>query len=96
MIEITLSFSDEQAQKMKAAVMAEAQLLAVNPDVRAKLPPGTTPAEVAEWPIKKQARLVLYASLMFVWQRHDREAAALQAGDEAGDAARDAAPLELE
>lgn len=95
MVEITLKFTDEQAAAMVDAIRHEAEALARNPDVQAKLPEGITVEDVKGWPVKRQAKLVIYAKLMQVRQLHERRLAAVQAGDAAGDAARDSSPMDV-
>jgi hypothetical protein len=59
MVSITLNFTDEQAQALAPAVRDMARQLALNPDVQRKLG-ELDPAEVEGWPIKQQAKLVIY------------------------------------
>lgn len=96
MIQITLNFTEQQAQAMAPAIEAEARNLLRNPDVLLKLPDGVTAADVESWPIRRKAKLVIYAKLMFVQQTYDREAARIAAGDAAGAAARDTAAFEVD
>ncbi len=95
MITVSLNFEDEQGQALGPAVKARAAELMRNPDVLARLPEGLAASEVQAWPVVRQAKLVLYAHLMMLRQRHDRKLAAVEAGEAAALAARDGAAFEV-
>lgn len=96
MATITLHFTDQQVQDLREAVAFEAVMLARNPDIAPLLPEGTTLQDVEGWPIKRQAKLVIYAKLMQVRQNYERDKAARLAGDAATLNARDTSAFELE
>lgn len=91
MPEITLSFSNEQVAALGPAVEAEALRLAVNPDLASRL----EGVDVAALPLARKAKLVLYAHLIFLRQRYERDLAAIAAGQAAADAALETSPLEV-
>lgn len=90
---ITLKFTDEQALAMMPAIEAQAITLARNPDVASKLPAGVNVEELGP---RKQAKLCLYAALMFIRQNYERDEAARLAADQANAEALASSPLEVD
>lgn len=100
MITISLSFTDEQAQRLAPAVEFQARQLLRNPDVQARLGVLVNseggPVTIDDLTHRQRAKLVLYSHLMFLRQQYDRNEARRVHGDAAAEAARDDSPIEVE
>ena len=79
-VEITLGFTTAEAQELIPMVRAEAESVAGHPKVKALMAARGFDS-VDEMTLRQQAKLVLYAWLMFKQQQHKRREAEITFGE---------------
>lgn len=94
-VEITLRFTTAQAQELIPMIRAEAAGVAGHPKI-IPLMAAQGFDSVDDMTVRQQAKLVLYAWLMFKQQQHKRREAEITYGETAAQTAEDEFPIEVD
>ena len=94
-VEITLGFTTEQAQELIPMIRAEAAGVAGHPKI-IPLMAAWGFDSVDDMSVRQQAKLVLYAGLMFKLQQWKRREAEINHGETAAQLVEDEFPIEVD
>ena len=94
-VEITLGFTTDQAQELIPMIRAEAEGIAQHPKI-IPLMAAQGFDSVDDMSVRQQAKLVLYARLMFKLQQWKRREAEITHGETAAQLVEDEFPIEVD
>ena len=94
-VDITLGFTNAQAQALAPMITAEAAAMWRHPKVQA-LAASYGFTAVDEMTLRQQGKLVLYCWLMFKQQQHKRREAEINHGEAAAEIVQDDFPVEVD
>ena len=94
-VDITLGFTTAQAQELIPMIKAEAEGLQHHPKI-ASLMSANGFSSVDDMTMRQQAKLVLYAWLMFKQQQHKRREAEIVQGETAAQQVENEFPIEVD
>jgi hypothetical protein len=94
-VDITLGFTTAQAQALVPMIKSEVEQMWRHPKVQA-LAASYGFTSVDEMTLRQQAKLVLYAMLMFKQQQHKRREAEISYGETAAQVVEDEFPIEVD
>ena len=94
-VEITLGFTTEQVQELIPMIRAEAEGISHHPKI-VPLMVAQGFDSVDDMSLRQQAKLCLYAWLMFKLQQHKRREAEITHGETAAQVVEDEFPIEVD
>jgi hypothetical protein len=95
---LTLTFTEAQVAELAPALLDAVAAMSRNDELLTKVQPlldAEGVESMTELSVRKQAKLWIYAQLMWMRQRYDSEQAAKVAEEAAQENARDTSPIEV-